>query len=127
MRWAWKKATARLGGIDRGFAVLRALIILIGLGWLLLSPVTPGLRYVFSWLFAGFCIYSVVLYAMLLSFPQRVREVYLVGLLVDAVCLFWVVHLTGGVYSDFLLGFYLMVALHSFYYGWRLCCVWLLI
>jgi signal transduction histidine kinase len=37
-----------------------------------------------------------------------------------AACPSGLVGFTGGVHSDFLLGFYLMVALHGFYYGWRM-------
>jgi signal transduction histidine kinase len=61
-----------------------------------------------------------LLYGVLFRWPERARRIYLVTFALDAFFLFWVVRFTGGVHSDFLLGFYLMVALHSFYYSWRM-------
>jgi hypothetical protein len=114
-----REACSRLSSVDLGFAVLRALVAAGGLVWLLLAPLSARLLSFFSWLFLGFCVYSLVLYGALLRWPARARRTYLATFVLDAFFLFWVVRVTGGVHSDFLLGFYLLVALHSFYYGWR--------
>lgn len=120
MRGPLRRVRARLSSVDLGFAVLRVVVALGGLGWLLLAPVSPDVRRAFSWLFVGFCVYSVALYAALFRRPDQARRIYLVALVLDASALCGVVRHTGGVHSDFLLGFYLMVALHGFYYGWRM-------
>jgi len=111
---------ASLNRVDLGFAVLRAVVALGGVAWLLAAPVTGDVRDRFVWLFVLFCIYSLALYAALVHRPGRARRIYLAALALDALALTAVLHLTGGVYSDFLPGFAAMVALHGFYYGWRM-------
>ena len=115
-----RTACGRLSSVDLGFAALRAVVAGGALCWLVVAPVSADLGRFFSLLFVGFCAYSAVLYATLLRWPREARRIYLAALVLDALFLFWVVRHTGGVQSDFVLGFYLMVALHSFYYGWKL-------
>ncbi|TFG88339.1 MAG: hypothetical protein E4H17_02495, partial [Gemmatimonadales bacterium] len=109
-----------LSGVDLGFAALRAVVALGGVVWLLVAPVPEEVRAHFLALFVTFCLYSVALYFVLVLRPDGARRIYLAALVLDALALTAVLHLTGGVHSDFLLGFYLMVALHGFYYGWRM-------
>ncbi|MBL7224238.1 MAG: hypothetical protein ISS72_10315 [Candidatus Brocadiae bacterium] len=111
---------SRLSSVDVGFGLLRLIVAVGALAWLLFAPVPPSSRRFLAWLFVGFSLYSGALYVALLREGMSARRLYLVALVLDASCLFGVLRLTGGVQSDFLLGFYLMVALHGFYYGWRM-------
>lgn len=106
-----------LGPIDRVFAGLRLLTIGGGIGWLLFSPISHPERERLFLLFSGFCTYSLLLYGVILARPGAVRRAYLVALGLDLLFIVLLIRLTGGFNSDFYLAFYLLVALHTFYYG----------
>ncbi|MDZ7289671.1 MAG: ATP-binding protein [candidate division KSB1 bacterium] len=119
-------AVARLyqepfSSVDRWFALLRILVIVGGFTWLgVMSSIPLPHRVFLLYNFLFFLAYSALLYMVILRFPQHLRKLYLTALLLDLVFLYWLVRFTGGLRSDFFLAFFLLIALHAFYFGLRL-------
>ena len=105
-----------LSATDKFLAGLRAAAIVLGAGWLLLTPHLEH-RAQFAVLFGAFLTYTLLTYSLILRTRWPVDRIYLSAQLVDLFLLFWLVRWTGGVNSVFALGFYLLVGLHSFYFG----------
>jgi signal transduction histidine kinase len=106
--------------VDRWFAALRMLVILGGFTWLCVAPLTAQNRILLLYNFLFFCIYSIGLYTLIFRYPSHLSKLYLLALFLDLIFLYWLVHYTGGFESDFFLGFFLLIALHSFYFGMRI-------
>ncbi len=106
--------------VDRWFALLRLLVIAGGFIWLGMASVPMPERAFLLLNFLFFLAYSAVLYLFILQFPQHLRKLYLTALLLDLIFLYGLVRYTGGLQSDFILAFFLLIALHSFYFGLRL-------
>jgi len=106
----------RLGPTFLGFALLRALVILGSFGWLFLGPLPPERRWPAFLVLLAFSIYSLLLYVLLVWNPG-LKRYNLVVLALDLGFAFLAVWLTGGLESEFYLGFYLIAALQSFHYG----------
>jgi signal transduction histidine kinase len=106
--------------IDRWFAILRLLVILGGFTWLFIAPLTTEHRILLLYNFVFFCFYSLILYWVIFRIPEHLSTVYLIALVLDLIFLYWLVHYTGGFQSDFFLGFFLLIALHSFYFGMKI-------
>ena len=113
----WRES---FSSVDRWFAFLRLLVILGGVTWVFVAPLEPYARVRLLYNFLFFCIYTVILYIFIFKYPRHLRTLYLVALLLDLVFLYWLLRLTGGFHSDFYLGFFLLIALHSFYFGLRI-------
>jgi signal transduction histidine kinase len=103
--------------MDRAFLVLRAIVLLCGLGWLYFAPLTEDGKIKAVQVFVFYTCYVSVLYAAIFFNIRRIRIFYLVGLIFDLIFIFLLLMLTGGVASSFFIAFYILVALHSFYYG----------
>ncbi|MDZ7363316.1 MAG: PAS domain-containing protein, partial [candidate division KSB1 bacterium] len=106
--------------VDRWFALLRLLVILGGFIWLGMASIPMPQRVFLLYNFLFFLSYSALLYFFILHFPRHLRTLYLIALLLDLIFLYWLVRYTGGLLSDFILAFFLLIALHSFYFGLRL-------
>ena len=106
-----------LDSTDLVFGILRILALLSGFGWLYFAPITAQEKSRLILLLGSFTGYSLLLYAFVLRRPAHVRKLYLVALVLDLVFLFFLIDLTGGLRSHFYLAFYLLAALHAFYYG----------
>jgi len=107
---------ARLSAADKFFAGLRGAFIALGAAWLLLTPDLEQWPQ-FALLFAVFLICTILIYSLIVLTRWRVDRIYLSAQLVDLLLLVWLVRWTGGVNSVFVLGFYLLAGLHSFYFG----------
>ncbi len=106
-----------LSKVDLGFAFLRVLALGGGIGWAAFSPVPHEVRLKLFTLLTFFAAYSILLYSFILRWPNRVRKFYLAALVLDLLFVFRLLNLTGGIESSFTVALYLLVALHSFYYG----------
>lgn len=118
------RSTAReypdlFGAMDRVFLSLRITVLFGGLGWLYFAPLSVHDKIQALFIFVFFSFYTAALYAAIFYHPENIRNFYLVGLLFDLLFIFLFLMLTGGAASSFFLGFYILVALHSFYYGLR--------
>ncbi len=106
-----------LSATDVVFALLRALTFFGGLIWVALHPASPKEKAYLYCLFIAFFIYSLIIYLLIFRYPEKVRKLYFVALIFDLGFLFLLLPPTGGLDSSFAFGFYLLAALHSFYYG----------
>jgi len=65
----------------------------------------------------AYIVYSCLLYAGVFYRPKAIRAFYLTTLLVDLIFVFALVHFIGQLAGSFFIAFYLLVAIHSFYFG----------
>ncbi len=115
----WEKVRPCVEVADVAFFFLRIIILCGGIGWLIVSPVEQEILRKVNHLFIGFSVYSVFLYFWLFLFPEKKRIIHVFFLCFDFIFTSLLVKTTGGFNSHFLIGFYLMTALYSFYYGLR--------
>ncbi len=113
------RGLSRLYATDKFFAGLRLVVIALGAAWLLLTPRLEHRRQ-FAGLFFTFLICTFLIYLLVLFTRWPVDRIYFPALLLDLFLLFRLVGQTSGVNSVFVLGFYLLVGLHSFYFGLRI-------
>lgn len=106
--------------IDTTFAFLRILTIIGGLFWIYFSQFDYGSKKTLLSIFIFFCVYSSILYLLIFLFPDKIRELYFGALFLDLIFIFFLIEKTGGMNSNFYLAFYLLIALHSFYYGLKI-------
>ena len=104
---------------DIGFFALRIIALVGTLGWILVAPVTLETVSSFLWIAVFFLSYCVLAYALLFFRFDRKRDIYRIVLLFDLAFVYLLIVHSGGFASGFFLGFYLLTALHSFYYGYR--------
>ncbi|MGH7409238.1 MAG: two-component system sensor histidine kinase NtrB, partial [Candidatus Methylomirabilales bacterium] len=114
-----REVWGRLGPTLQVFALLRVLVIAGSLLWVLLAPLPPGLRWHLGLLLLTFAAYSAGLYALVLARGFTIAALNLWVFALDLAFATALVHLTGGLGSDFYLAFYLLTALQAFYYGLR--------
>lgn len=110
-----------LDPLDRWLAALRGVALIGGAAWWVVHPfdhpLSPGAQRQVAWLFATFGGYSVLLYVINALRPGRLPTLYRITMVLDLAFIFVLVRLTGGMASDFYLAFYLLIALHAFYFG----------
>jgi len=111
-----KGGVSRLSATDRLFAALRLATIAVGVAWLLVAPHLPH-RARLAGLLTASVIYTFFIYYLILRARWPVARIYLVTAFVDLFFLFGLVQWAGAASGVFVLGFYLLVALHSFYFG----------
>ena len=105
--------------VDFYFLFLRLVTIVGGLMWYLLVPYDPARRQTFAWLLIAYAVYSCFLYVAILRWPQAIRSYYLTTLGVDLIFVFVLVRYVGQLAGSFFIAFYLLAAIHSFYFGLR--------
>jgi signal transduction histidine kinase len=103
---------------DIGFLVLRVIALSGTVGWLLVAPVPRETVSTFLWIAGFFLFYLVVGYALLFFRFDRKRDIYRILLLFDLAFVYLLIVHSGGFASSFFIGFYLLTALHAFYYGY---------
>ena len=104
---------------DIGFFVLRVIALSGTIGWLLVAPVPPETVSTFLRIAGFFLTYCVLVYALLFFRFDRKRDIYRLFLLFDLAFVYLLIVHSGGFASSFFMGFYLLTALHAFYYGYR--------
>lgn len=110
-----KRGYRTLQGGDLTFAALRAVALAGIVGWYLFTPEAPGLTNLLI-IFAG---YSLLFYVAFFFVPAPVAVLYMVVHVFDVVFLTILVAKTGGLASNFFVGFYVLAALNGLYFGWR--------
>jgi signal transduction histidine kinase len=106
-----------LSQTDRWFALLRGVVFLGGIGWLLFVPLPPQPWVILAVLLGGFALYSGGLYALIALRPSRIRTYYLCVFIVDLLIITALNDYVGEVKGSFYLAYYLLVALHAYYFG----------
>jgi signal transduction histidine kinase len=113
----WDKVKPFIEIADVAFIFLRIIILCGGVGWLIFSHIPQSSFKSIGNLFIFFSAYSVLIYLWLYLSPEKKRFIHVFFLFFDFLFTTLLVGLTGGYDSHFLIGFYLMTALYSFYYG----------
>ncbi|MGZ8473796.1 MAG: histidine kinase dimerization/phospho-acceptor domain-containing protein, partial [Candidatus Deferrimicrobiaceae bacterium] len=103
---------------DLGFFLLRLIALAGTIGWLLVAPVPRETVSTFLWIAGFFLSYCVLGYGLLFFRFDRKRDTYRLFLLFDLAFVYLLVVNSGGFASSFFMGFYLLTALHAFYYGY---------
>ncbi len=103
---------------DAGFCLLRIAALAGIVFWLLAAPVPPESVPVFVRIAAFFVLYGLFLYALLFFRFDRKEEIYRLSFLFDLLFVYLLIVHSGGFESSFFIGFYLLAALHAFYYGY---------
>ncbi|MBI1788963.1 MAG: HAMP domain-containing histidine kinase [Acidobacteria bacterium] len=115
---ARQSGPGRLSTTDKLFAGLRLIVLLACAAWLLLAPRLAH-RAELLGVFFVFVIYTLFIYGLIFLTRWPIDRIYLAASVLDLVYLLGMVRWSGGVNSVFLLGFYLLAGLHSFYFGRR--------
>ncbi len=103
---------------DVGFILLRAVALAGTIAWVLAAPIPPDTVSVFLRIAAFFVLYGFFLYGLLFFRFDRKEEIYRLSFLFDLVFVYLLIVHSGGFGSSFFIGFYLLTALHAFYYGY---------
>lgn len=111
------KIFVNLNPTDFTFSLVKLLAVLGGLIWGLYHPMSPSDKIFFFILVVIFFVYTVVLYLCVFRFSNQASSLYLFELIIDLIFLSFIMPITGGFNSTFTLGFFLLAAVHSFYYG----------
>jgi signal transduction histidine kinase len=117
MTKVWKKLIIRFSVGDISFFVLRLATILGGIVWLSLAPLSPHESAKLIKALIAFSAYSVLLYLIILSGLARLSAMYVISLALDLLFVFTLVSLQPDFTNSFFLGYYMLTALHSFYFG----------
>lgn len=115
----WQQLTSVGSVVDTTFLVLRILSLLGCLLWLYLVPPSPTEINILLTALACFTLYSTVCYLFIFLRPAWLKNVYLVSLFLDLVFLSYIVHFQSSLENSFFIGFYLLVCLHTVYFGLR--------
>lgn len=110
----------KLSQTDRWFALLRGVVFLGGVGWLLCVPLQRQQWLILAALLVAFVGYSGGLYALIFLHPRRIRTYYLCVFIVDLAIITALNDFVGEVKGSFYLAYYLLVALHAYYFGLRM-------
>ena len=106
-----------LSQTDRWFALLRGVVFLGGIGWLLCVPLQSHQWVILAALLGAFFLYSGGLYVLTFLRPARIRTYYLCVFIVDLLIITALNDYVGEVKGSFYLAYYLLVALHAYYFG----------
>ena len=117
MKKAWKKLLTSFSIGDLSFFILRLITILGGIAWLSLAPLSPHETTKLIKALLAFSAYSILLYIFILSRSARPATIYLISLVLDLFFVFTLVNLHPDFNNSFFLGYYMLTALHSFYFG----------
>lgn len=101
------------------FRTLRSLSLVGGLIALCLVPVRPEHTRHLVPLFVVFALYKALLFAFVRLWPERVRTIFICTVYIDLAFVFVFIWFTGGLDSQFYHLFYLLIALDSYNFGFR--------
>ncbi|HEB50021.1 MAG TPA: sensor histidine kinase [Desulfobulbus sp.] len=117
LREHWRCFRGVFTASDVSFLLLRLSTVLGGYIWLLAAPLSSADAIDLFKSLIVFFFYSLFIYLLIFLNPARIRQVYGLSLILDLFFIYWMVHLQNSFANSFFLGYYLLVALHSFYFG----------
>jgi signal transduction histidine kinase len=88
-----------------------------GIIWLSLAPLSPDESAKLIRALIAFSVYSILIYIFILGGIGRLATIYVVSLILDLMFVFTLVSLQMDFANSFFLGYYMLTALHSFYFG----------
>mgnify|MGYP000004234258 CR=1 FL=1 len=115
----WERVRAATGRIDLTFLLLRVFSLAGGVAWLLLVSLPPWEESLLIRALVAFFLYSLTCYLVIFFRPALLKKVYLTSLFLDLAFLSLLVHAATSFTCSFFLGYYLLVCLHTIYFGLR--------
>jgi two-component system, LuxR family, sensor histidine kinase TtrS len=115
----WKKVVTSTSEVDLTFLLLRFFSLAGGIAWLLIVPLPPEVKNILAKALVFFSIYSLLCYLVIFFKPDLLKKVYLVSLFLDLIFLSNLVHAETNFENSFFLGYYLLICLHTIYFGLR--------
>lgn len=115
----WNDVKSATSEVDLTFLVLRLLSLAGGLFWITAVPLTPAEKSTFSTALTLFGLYSIGCYCVIFLEPLWLKFVYLASLFLDLAFISFLVHLEPQMENSFFIGYYLLVCLHTIYFGLR--------
>ncbi|ADH86748.1 HD domain-containing phosphohydrolase [Desulfurivibrio alkaliphilus] len=115
----WNQVRAVTGRIDLAFLFLRVFSLFGGVAWLLLMELPPREESLLIKALLAFFLYSLLCYLVIFFRPLLLKKVYLTSLFLDLTFLSLLVHADPSLSSSFFLGYYLLICLHTIYFGLR--------
>lgn len=106
--------------VDLYFLLLRLMTIAGGAVYYLFTARDYSAHQVFVRFFPLYALYSSLLYAAIFRWPKAIQSFYLTTLVLDMLFIFVLILYVGLFVGSFFIAFYLLVAIHSFYFGLRL-------
>ena len=106
--------------VDLYFLLLRLMTIAGGAMYYLFTARDYSAHQVFVRFFPLYALYSSLLYAAIFRWPKAIQSFYLTTLVLDMLFIFVLILYVGLFVGSFFIAFYLLVAIHSFYFGLRL-------
>jgi len=119
LKQQWKAVSAVTSEVDITFLVLRVVSFFAGIGWLLLVPYSASEKAILFKTLVGFSLYSIVCYFVIFFRPVWLKKVYIASFFCDIIFLANLVYSERSFENSFFLGFYLLVCLHTIYFGLR--------
>lgn len=117
LRKQWGEVVAATNEVDLTFLLLRVFSLVGGIAWLFLVPLSPGETAILTKALVYFSIYSVLCYLVIFFRPGLLKKVYLASLFLDMAFLSILVHAETNFANSFFLGYYLLICLHTIYFG----------
>ena len=113
----WEKVVGVTNEVDLTFLLLRVFSLVGGIAWLFVVPLTPVEKSILVAPLTCFAIYSILCYLVIFCRPDLLKKVYLVSLFLDLIFLSNLVHTETNFANSFFLGYYLLICLHTIYFG----------
>ncbi|MFC1513162.1 HD domain-containing phosphohydrolase [Thermodesulfobacteriota bacterium] len=117
MQQQWRKVLVVTSEVDLTFLLLRVFSLGGGLAWLLVGHLSPGEEGILVKALGYFAFYSLLCYLFIFCWPSRLKKVYLASLFLDLIFLSILVHAESSFENSFFLGYYLLICLHTVYFG----------
>jgi two-component system, LuxR family, sensor histidine kinase TtrS len=115
----WKKVIDATSEVDLTFLLLRLFSLAGGITWVLIVSLSPSEKAILIKALIFFSIYSTLCYLVIFLKPNQLRKVYLASLFLDMIFLSNLVHSETNFENSFFLGYYLLISLHTIYFGLR--------
>ncbi|MCJ7773282.1 MAG: hypothetical protein MUP22_09135, partial [Desulfobacterales bacterium] len=119
LKQQWKAVSSVTSEVDITFLVLRVVSFVAGIGWLLLVPYSASEKAILLKTLVCFSLYSIACYIVIFFRPVWLKKVYIASFFFDIIFLSNLVYSERSFENSFFLGFYLLVCLHTLYFGLR--------
>lgn len=103
--------------MDLTFLLLRVFCLVGGIAWIAIVPLSPLEQILLTKALVCFSIYSLLCYLVIFFRPDLMRKVYLASLFLDMTFLSILVYAESSFSNSFFLGYYLLICLHTIYFG----------
>lgn len=113
----WKKVVGACSEVDLTFLLLRVFSLVGGIVWLMIAPFPQGDEIILVKALIYFSLYSFLCYLVIFVKPDLMKKVYLASLFLDMLFLSNLVRSETNFGSSFFLGYYLLICLHTIYFG----------